>query len=225
MNKEQIKNIIIGLVVVLLLLGGLFYFTKDKEDTESQNTNTATSSEQENLENLDISDANDQISLSFSTNESKFTTAMNNARTAFGKGEYAASIGFYTEALTYKRLDVVYSGMYVTYAAQNDWVNAKIALDTAISINPLYTEYWNWKIDLLDEKTNTSYQDLKNIYNEALLKVDPKTKINLVTHFARIAENNNQKNEAINVWKYAAEIYPENAHVYQSEIDRLQQSL
>lgn len=42
-----------------------------------------------------------------------------------------------------------------------------------------------------------------------------------ITNFARIAENNQKIDEAINAWNYAKAIYPDRSSIYQAEIDRL----
>jgi hypothetical protein len=43
----------------------------------------------------------------------------------------------------------------------------------------------------------------------------------LITNFARIAENNGDKSEAVVIWNKAIEVYPQNKTIYQAEIDRL----
>jgi hypothetical protein len=43
----------------------------------------------------------------------------------------------------------------------------------------------------------------------------------LITNFARIAENNGEKAEAILIWNKAIETLPQNQSIYQAEIDRL----
>lgn len=223
MNKEKIKYSIVGLAVLVLVGGGIYMYKRvQKSEPVISQKNTeivdTVSDSSKNSESLSVPTVSSDTAL-------KFNTAMSRAQDAFQKKDYARAISFYKEALGYKKSDVVHAGLYTVYSAQSDWIKARSALDIAIQLQPMYVDYWNWKIDLLDEKTSASYQDLKSVYTDALLKVDPKTKINLVTHFARTTENNNQKNEAINLWRYAIDIYPDNAHIYQSEIDRLQQSL
>ena len=157
---------------------------------------------------------------------------MDNARTSFRNKAYLQSIVYYKQALTLQNTDTPYSGLFIVYGAQGDWVNAQKVLDSAIKINPLFVDYWISKLTVLDEKTSATYQELKNVYNEGLSKVDPKTKINLVTYFARlaearakragIAENNGQITDAITAWTYAKQLFPENSSIYQGEIERLQ---
>ena len=48
----------------------------------------------------------------------------------------------------------------------------------------------------IGRKTASSFQDLQKVYEEGLLKGDKRTRVNLVTHFASIAEGNAQKSEA-----------------------------
>lgn len=223
MTKEQIRNGVIvgGLIFVILIAIGILYFKKTTKNEEQKNRDSETNSLVKEDENTVPVNEIKSEDVPVDT-QAKFNTAMIRAQDAFQKKEYGQAISFYKQALVYKKSDVVYAGLYTAYIAQLDWTKAQDALASAIKLQPSYTDYWNWKIDLLDEKTTTSYQGLKNVYTEALSKVDSRTKINLVTHFARIAENNNEKTEAVNLWKYAIEIYPSNSTPYQSEIDRLQ---
>lgn len=131
------------------------------------------------------------------------------------------SLSYYSEALGLQKRDVVYTGMYTVYLAQENWMKALEMLNKAIELAPVYPDYWSWKIELLDQKTNTSYEDLKLIYEEGLSKVDQKTKVNLVTRFAMVAEINDEKADAISFWEYAKTLFPANNKIYQSEIDRL----
>lgn len=238
MTKEKNKNIIIGVVAAVLIIGGVFYHQKKNEQTiapentnpvtdvaiEGENTISAPEPEpaKEELLREKVDSANaEELKVQETAKKAKWNTAMNNARTAFGKGEYDKSIAFYNEALSYYKTDTGYSGLFVVYGAQNNIDQARIAIESAIRLNPLFTEYWISKLELLDDKTNVSYEDLQKIYSEGLLKVDPKTKINLVTYFAGSAEKNGQKSDAISIWEYAKNLYPQNSSVYQGEIDRL----
>jgi tetratricopeptide (TPR) repeat protein len=202
-------------------LGGVFYYLKTKPPVVLD-TNTT----EENIENLEEKALNPDpkevtVKKNEEENKNKFNTAIKDARTAFGKEDYETAINKYNLALTYKNSDIAYIGLFTIYGAQNDWIKAQAAIDNAIKINPSYTDYWNSKLDMLSEKIGYSFQSLKEIYTQGLSKVDGRTKINLVTHFARIAENNNEKEEAIKLWQYAIEIYPQNKDIYQKEIDAL----
>jgi len=193
----QQRNLLFAVLVIILLAGGIYYYKKNQ--TEALLPEPADTTQ--NIE--------------------KWDTAMNNAHKSFGAGDYAQAVSFFQEALTYNNRDEPYSGLSFSYGAQGNWVKAREAIDSAISLNPLNTEYWNWKMTLLDEKTSASWADLKKVYNEALPKVDPKTKVNLVVYFAAMAEKNGEKTEAIALWEYAIELYPQNTLIYQGEIDRL----
>lgn len=233
MTKEQ-NNLIIGFVAVILILGGIVYYQKkyrqtvipEDTDTSFELDNKISTLEpeptKEELLQKKVDSTNAQELKSQETvKKAKWNTAMDNARVAFGKGEYDKSVAFYNEALSYQKTDTVYSGLFVVYGAQNNIDQARIAIESAIKLNPLFTEYWISKISLLDNKTNVSYQDLQKIYSEGLLKADLKTKINLVTYFAGTAERNGQKDDAISIWEYAKNLYPQNSSIYQGEIDRL----
>ncbi|MFA5777924.1 MAG: hypothetical protein WC870_00310 [Candidatus Paceibacterota bacterium] len=224
MKKQQKTSIIMVTVGLLLIILGIFYY-KNKaevpEDIIPEETDTSLLPAEENAQNKADLANSEEFKAQEAIKKAKWNTAMTNARTAFGKGEYDKSIGYYNEALSYYKTDTVYSGLFVVYSAQNNIDKARIAIDNAIKLNPFVAEYWNSKLIFLDEKTSVSFIDLKRIYEEGLPKVDPQTKINLVTHFAGIAERNWQKAEAIALWEYAKQLYPQNSSIYQAEIDRL----
>lgn len=221
MDTKYTKNVAAVLLALFLIVLGVYYLMKQKTDT---------------VENIDgevsITDENDtsvvveggEVVAKDDSSVQKiqdFNKAMNNAQIAFGKGEYDKSIAYYNEALNYLKSDKVYSGLFLSYSALNNVDKARVALDAAIKLNPKYTDYWKWQLSLLDDKTGVSYADLKRVYEDGIAKVDSKTKINLITHFALISETNFQKTEAISLWEYAKRINPSKTAVYQVEIDRL----
>lgn len=156
---------------------------------------------------------------------SNFDAAMKNARNAFLARDYKNAIKQYNQALRFKNDDTAYAGLFLVYGAQNDWKNARISIDKAIALAPANTDYYKWKIGMLDEKTDADYEALKAVYLDAIPKLNIKTKINLMTYFAGIAESNGQKQDAISFWQSAIETYPQNKAIYQAEIDRLKASL
>jgi tetratricopeptide (TPR) repeat protein len=157
------------------------------------------------------------------TDKTKFSSLLADGLKEFNNKNYDEALKYYTKALDYsgQELDIAYMRMYSVYNMQNNIEKARLMLDKAIAKNPSYTDYWTTKLVFLDEKTQVSFADLKKIYDEALTKVDSRTKINLVTSFARIAENNKENAVAISVWEKAKEVYPANKDIYQKEIDRL----
>lgn len=151
----------------------------------------------------------------------KFSDLIQKGNTAFVNGDNNLAISYYNQALAENNSDKVYVRLFTVYGAQGNWSLAKNAIDTAIILNPSYTDYWVSKIVMLDEKMNYSFSELKKIYDEALGKVDSATKINLVTSFARVAEKRNLYSEAISLWEYAKALYPQNSVMYDAEIQRL----
>ncbi len=232
MDQKKINYLIIGAVVIFLLILGVYYYQNIKISTQTEQTSITTptpppqggekSSPPSEGGVLAPSEGGGNPKLSTAEIKAKFNTAMDNARTAFRNKDYPQAIIYYKQALTYQKVDTPYSGLFVVYGAQKEWAKALEALDSALKINPLFVDYWKSKIEVLSEQTSASFQDLKNVYNEGLLKVDPARKIDLITFFAQIAENIGQKDEAINLWGYAKEVYPDNALIYQAEIERLQ---
>ncbi len=218
------KTAIIGLVVVVIVLGLVLYTKKN----QSQSNNTAvedsileTENTQENSDTSNSSEDNNQEDVVI-TASPDFSATMQKAQKAYGSKDYAGALAYYNQAATYSnKSDLPYSGMFGVYSAQGEWLKAQTVLDTAISLNALNTDYWKWKLTVLDEKTATSFADLKKIYQEGMIKSTPKARINLVIHFARIAETNNEKAEAMALWQKAIELNPTMKTIYQAEIDAL----
>jgi tetratricopeptide (TPR) repeat protein len=228
MKQEFTYKQIITLLVGVVILGGALFYARQSKDPVVDDSNVVlddgAKTDDTVVDDKTLTDADGNIvdsAKEAKMNTEKFNSTMQNAQIAFGKGEYDKSIALYKEALVYNNSDKVYSGLFFAYSAKNDITNARIALDTAIKMNVGYTDYWKWKLTLLDEKTNVSFADLKRIYEEGMNNVDTLRKFNLVTHFAVIAENNKEIAYAITLWEKAKELYPAKASVYQAEIDRL----
>ncbi len=230
MTSEQ-RNLLIGIAVLALIAGGVYFYNRSEpaaileevseemdeviiEDTESTDEGEREQAGDGKIENTDEA-AQAQAELL-----AKFNLALSNGHKEFSKGNYALALKYYEEALRYKKADVAYAGMLNVYSAQENWVKAEEAVNNALALNSRNNEYWKWKLTLLDERTDATFAELKAIYDDGLKKVDARTKINLVTHFANIAEANEEINEAISLWQYAKTLNPEKAAIYQAEIDR-----
>ncbi len=232
MNSKYINLGIIGLMILILAIAGFMDYKKrtDKEVKNSDLNNVSEPVDNSVVpsENTDTSTINTTSANTpkptvkpSDNNQIKFNTALSNGNTALLNKDYVKALEYYNEALKYKNSDLVYARMFSLYTAQSNFTKALESINKAIELNNIYTDYWNDKLVLLDNQTNTTYLELKTIYEEGLTKVDPKTKINLITNFARIAENNKQYGEAKTAFTYAKEIYPQGALIYQAEIDRL----
>jgi len=232
MNKKYINLAIIGLMILILVIAGLMDYRKgideDINNIDLENIDDAIKNEnEENVVSEEVPNENTNPETTatpkpvVNPNTVKFNTALSNGSTAFNAKEYDKAITYFDEALTYNKSDVVYVRLFSAYSAKGNWTKALEMIDQAISVKPSYTDYWIYKLVVMDEKTNATFSELKNIYVDGLTKVDPKTKINLMTNFARIAENNGDKSEAISIWTKAQTVYPENKTVYQAEINRL----
>lgn len=221
-NKKYLKISLLSLIAILVVLAGIFYFMQDKkeevvEDTDI-NQEVSGDTPDKGLAGDDVKTSDTKIE---DVNKDKFNLAIKKAREASLVKDYAKTIEYYNEALKYKNSDIAYAGLYSVYLTEGNLDQAKNSLDSAIKLNPTYTEYYQWKLDFLNEKMGSSFTSLKEFYSNSLSVVDPRTKINLITYFARIAENKGEKVEALNLWKKALEVYPENKEIYQAEIDRL----
>lgn len=233
LNKEKMKTRVIGLIVILALAGGIYYSkssmkepVEDSPSPDSEITPVEDSPSQEVTPKEEVSTESSNASTNtkpeiVTADNTKFNTLLQEGSKAFMDKNYSLAIKTYNEALAIDASDVVYIRLYGVYNAQGDIKKAEEMLNKAIAKNPSYTEYWNTKLIFLDQKTNTSFDELKKIYTDGLNKVDSRTKLNLVTVFARIAESNKEYAEAITAWQKAIELYPTSKAVYQAEIDRL----
>ncbi len=224
--KEQTKSIIIASAVVIVVAGAIFYSLRhpnkvipENNDSIGQESVENPSDTTETLENKDSMATTVLDSSSITTQN--FNATIKNAQTAFGKGEYTKALNYYDQALSIMKKDVVYSGMFNVYTAQGEWTKALSAVNSAISLNPSFNEYWKSKLTLMDDKLNSPYEDLKSVYNKALGSVKSTEQINIIIHFARISESNGHVADAISAWEKAATLYPQNSVIYQDEINRL----
>ncbi len=228
MNKKEITKSILIILGLAIVIGGLIVYKKDIdkdiENIDLENTekveNTDTVDEDKEVKEDDKYLKNDTNVIKVN-NDAKFNEYLNLASKSFLAAKYDEAIVNLNKALEYKNSDIVYGRISSAYSAKGDWQNALNNIDKAINLNPSFTEYWTTKLTILDDKMTTSFDGLKSVYESGLVKVDSRTKINLVTLFARIAENNQKIDEAIKAFTYAKEIYPEKSSLYQSEIDRL----
>lgn len=217
-KKQIVGGFVLALVVILCIV---FYFKNVSKLRENNISFDKISETQNSTTKEDLATNEAKPSAVITANGDSFNKAIKNAQDSYLAKRYDESLNYYNQALKYLNSDLAYSGMFNVYSAQKDWVRAQSVLDKAIALNPLNTDYWKWKLTILDQQTNTSFAELKKIYEEGISKSLPRSRINLVIHFARIAEGNGQKTEAINTWEYAIKLYPDNSASYQTEIDRL----
>lgn len=214
-------------LIVLVVITFSFYKNSEKEDVSDDVLDNVDNVilEEENKANEVVVPKEKETEASkpaiSTVDKQKFNDLMTNGSKAFLAKNYTEAIRIYNEALVLSPSDVVYIRLFEIYNIQGNVVQAQYMLNMAIVKNPSYTDYWNTKLVYLDEKTDTSFVDLKKIYNDGLVKVNIETKINLVTTFARIAESNKEYTEAIALFNYAKQENPENSSIYQQEIDRL----
>lgn len=219
MKNQNTKNIII-ILLVLIVGFSVFFVFKKSNNTGTELQENVVQEQDKNMveENKNISsDTTPQLT----DNDQKFNTAMRKAQDYLAKGDYSLAIDNYNQALKYKNSDLPYSGMFNVYSAQKKWTKAEESLNKAIELNAGNADYWKWKLSLLDDKTETSFDKLKTVFEEGFGKIYPNTRINLLVHFAQIAKNNNQTDEVIRLYKIAIDMNETNKDLYQAEIDRL----
>jgi tetratricopeptide (TPR) repeat protein len=216
-KSKKVFYIIVGLLVIFLF--GFVLKTKNTNNKEElvDNSNTTTEQKEENKDILAVP----STGVNTLENLQQFNNAMNNATASSVKNDYNKAISYYDEALTYKKSDIAYAGLYTMYLNQKNWTKALDSIDQAISINPTVSDYWKWKILVMDEGLHYGFSSLRNVYELGYPKVKSEQKINLVTNFARLSENKGENQYSINLWQKAIELNPGSKTIYQSEIDRI----
>ena len=223
MNKKT-KNIVL-IAVVLLVIVLVFFVYKNSKKTNStvQEVSNITDNQTTTppVESKNAQATNTQV-VTVDHNSKEFNTAMASGRDAMLKNDYPSAINYYNQAISYNKNDSApYIGLYTIYLNQKDWQKALDYVNKAIVISPMFGDYWNWKILVMDQGLNKSYAELKVVYDQGYPKIRTEEKVNLVTKFAMVAESHNQKDEAIKLWQKAIEINSSKKDIYQAEIDRL----
>lgn len=229
MKNKNTKNQIVAICSLFVFILLVIFFTY-KKNINNQSYNIK---EEKNTENIETKvfniDEEKNTEVQNNKNESQkikiFNDIINEAQEAFIEKNYKIAIDLYNKALDYQKSDTVYSGMFNVYSATGDFFSASKSIDKAIALNPIYPDYYKWKMTLMYEKLNSSFLEIKKIYEQGMSNVSPRAKINLIVHFARIAGDYNQKDEAINLWQEAIKINPVSSDIYQAEIDRLKEGL
>jgi tetratricopeptide (TPR) repeat protein len=222
MNKKT-KNIIFVAIVLLVIILAFFFYKNSKKSNVEIIQNDQPVVDNNKTESITTNqDSNVNITNLTPINNKEFNTAMDSARSAMLKSDYPLAIKYYNQAISYNKNDSApYAGLYTVYINQKDWQKALNAVDQAIKISPIFGDYWNWKILVMDQGLNKSYAELKSVYDQGYPQVRTQEKVNLVTKFAVVSENRGQKAEAIKLWQKAMELAPERKDTYQAEIDRL----
>jgi tetratricopeptide (TPR) repeat protein len=219
MSKKKVISIIVGVVVVL---GGVWFLMEKRGVTSNLvEENQIQPEVQIPLDESKVVEDESEKAPVVDV-EKKFNELMVKARTAFGASNYAATIQYYNEALTYKKDDTAYVGLYTVYLTQKNWTKALESINKAIAVSALYGDYWKWKLLVMAEGMNASFAELEKVYTEGLPKVKSQEKINLVTYFADLSAKKGEKSYAVNLWQKAIEMNPESKDVYQKEIDNLE---
>lgn len=219
--NQKTKNIglIILSTVVIFSLVLIYRNVKESKNTETNEVKNEVDVHVDETVIEPVKETEENVSVDI---DKKFNTVIANAQKASLDGQSELAIKYYNEALTYKKNDSApYAGLYTVYLNQKKWNEALNAINKGIQISPLFGDYWNWKILVMDQGLNKTFSELKKVYNEGYPKVRTNEKVNLVTKFAVVAENKGEKVEAIKLWQKAIELVPENKIIYQAEIDRL----
>ncbi len=227
MNKKIIYFVII--IVVILAAAGLFWRSKYQglkiqQKTTLPNVERNLTAEQkkiytdkiakgeEYLKNLKPQDKN------FS--QEQLNTYMYLGQLYYGLGDLQKSKEMYELALKNDpKNEQVLVGISSALVEAKDLYGAQAILEKALENSPKNPDVWLRYIQLRND-TGASFGDINQIYTTALEKTERKTDI--ITSYAQFQEKNNHIAEAISLWQEALKAYPNNAVMYQQEINRLQ---
>jgi tetratricopeptide (TPR) repeat protein len=212
------KKVVFIIVILLVLLGAFFLFKKNIIAPVGNNDIEQVPVPEQSVPEDDkpiVQNTKDTTTIAFNI-------AMSKAQTLFGKADYNGSINAYNEALKIKKSEYAYSGKYLAELAANKFTDAEKTILLAIGQNNKSSDYWNWYLTLIQEKLGSSKTKLSTVYNQAFESVVSEKKINIVTHYAQILAKIGDKQGAIDQWKKAIEIYPQNKDIYQLEITNLE---
>lgn len=212
MKSEKIKKFIPALVIVLILLG-LLFFTKAPVPT--QETTSGNSEEQ----NFNSGDNKSEVTPAIVTTQGEVGKLFIKAVEQQAKGDYVGAKASLDQALKIQPNDPYITSSYASlYFAMKDYSNAMIWIDKAISLkNDL--NFWYQKIDITKAKTSNNVKEVEAVYLKAISETN--TNINMVTAYASWLGQIGRKQDAINQWKRAIEIYPQGKIQFQAEIDML----
>lgn len=219
--NQKTKNIALIILSIVVIFSTILIYrnVKESKNTETNEVKNEVDVQVDETVIEPAKETEENVSVDI---DKKFNTAIANAQKASLEGQSELAIKYYNEALIYKKNDSApYAGLYTVYLNQKKWNEALNAINKGIQISPLFGDYWNWKILVMDQGLNKTFSELKKVYNEGYPKVRTNEKVNLVTKFAVVAENKGEKAEAIKLWQKAIELVPENKIIYQAEIDRL----
>ena len=166
------------IVVVFSALGALLLFI-NPINKEIKVTEDGATKEEISITSNETGIKKDEISSGLDSSDSKqdkFNQAIIDGDKSFLNKDYQQSIIQYNKSLSYVNSQIAYMRLFNTYNIIGDINKAIEAIDKAIVLKPQFVDYRNTKIQYLDDKTNTSFVDLKATYQDGLTKVDGATK-------------------------------------------------
>lgn len=139
--------------------------------------------------------------------------------------EYQQMLGKYGDAKktletalkikTNSRLLQSYSQLLFTMGARE---NAVPYVDAAIMFAPETPELWRLKLDMLSEINKNDLSVMDSVYRDA---IEATNNLDMVTMYAAYLARQGKKEEAIQYWQKAQQIFPKQRATYQQEIDAL----
>jgi tetratricopeptide (TPR) repeat protein len=251
--KNKIIFISVFIIVIVVGIGGYFYFNQHKSnngatisqgvenqnqivteqsakiDTQKQGIIT---SKEPNLTTEQLKIINDRLSeyqkelanTQELSDEQKLDLNLKIGFQYYALGQYSNAENYYIEAEKYDfSSPAPYLALHQLYIDMNAKDEALIAIDTAIKLRPATPDYWKRKILLIQEKFNAPNSELDNLYREALTKTE--NYIDIITAYAGFLEKTGNTQKAIEYWQKAEEENPDQKSIYEKEIERLQKLL
>lgn len=114
----------------------------------------------------------------------------------------------------------LYTRLFNFYLMVEEYRAARTAIEDAIEIAPANQNYYVWHMALLEEHFNARPSAIQDEIDTAIENVD--NPVDIHVFYAGYLERNGDIAGAILQWEMAAQQLPDNAEIYQTEIQRLQ---
>lgn len=230
MNKLRKAILVVTILVVVMgmTVAGVVYFydgdsTQLKKEAITYRDPNLTV-EEVALMNQRVADIQKKLDMA-SSDEEKYKAHMQLGFEYLPLGEYEKAREQYLKASSILPDNPTpWAELYVVERNMQDYENARFHLEKAIELNPVNVQYWRWRIELERDYFTASNDMLDALHKEGLDKTGQN--IDMIVLYAYFLEE--RKNDllgAVQMWKKANELNPEDKVIYDEEITRIQEKL
>jgi tetratricopeptide (TPR) repeat protein len=156
--------------------------------------------------------------------EEKFNYMMVEGFNLYGLGQFLKSKNVFLNASKISPEEsVAYAALSFVALDMEDNKGALNYIQKAIELSPTNADYYKKMITIKKDRFGADSEELNGLYVDALVKTN--NHIDIVTSYAKFAEESGKTLVAYEYWQKAIEIYPESASVYKKEMERLKKMM